>query len=337
MNATARHRDALKLWLRKRLTQGERPRQEWRTLWEATWEDLLARPMLDLVDDQATHELADRLADAELVTEISKPIVAAVAGVVITELREDEEPIVGFLPVEAKVKLHQAMARPGLVHPDWVRAMFRGEAAEAVLNDALYRALKDFSTLLPRLLMKASPMGRLGVLGSAGALAEKMVDELERRIEPEIKSFLAESTERVLERAAEFTITKIDDPASIEFRATFLEFMLSKSPAFFLEATDAQLIADMGAVAELTARHLADSPEMRAGIREWIERGLAYAAGKTVGEALHLEKTKARPPIDALANATWPAFITVVESPQAQEWLDTLVDELIDEYDRLSV
>ena len=148
-NTTADHRDALKLWLRNRLTEGERPREEWRAFWEATWETLLATPVLDLVDDDATRELTERLMDAELVTEISKPIVAAVAGGVITELREDERPIGRFLPVEATVKLHEPMARPGLVHPDWVRAMFRGEAAEAVLNDALYRALKDFSTLLP--------------------------------------------------------------------------------------------------------------------------------------------------------------------------------------------
>lgn len=150
---------------------------------EATCEALLATPALDLVDANATNELAEQLADSGIVSEISKPIVAGVAEAVIAELRQDGEPIGRSLPVEANEKLREAMARPGLVHPDWVRAMFRGEAAEAVLNDALYRALKDFSTLLPRLLVKASPVGRLGVLGSAGAFAEKMVDELERRIE----------------------------------------------------------------------------------------------------------------------------------------------------------
>jgi hypothetical protein len=316
------------------MTDGERPRQEWSTLWEATWDELLSTPVLELVDADATKALAERCVDPELVSEIAKPIVGAVAQLVIAELREDEAPIGRMLPTAAKEKLHEAMARPGLVHPDWVRAMFRGEAAEAVLNDALYRALKDFSTLLPRLLVRVSPMGRLGVLGSAGAFAEKMVDELERRIEPEIKSFLAESTERVLERAAEFTISKLDDPASIEFRAAFVEFLLSKSPAFFLEAADDELIANMGVVVELSARHLAETPETHALIREGIERALAYCTDKTLGQALGLEAT-ARPPIDALANATWPAFTTVLSSSHAQEWLDTIVDELIDEYERL--
>jgi hypothetical protein len=317
------------------MTEGERPKEEWRQLWAATWEHLLRTPVHDLIDADEAKTLADRLVDPALVTELSAPIVANVSQVVIAELRKDEQPVGRFLPPEAQDKLQEALARPGLVHPDWVRAMFRGEAAEAVLNDALYRALKDFSTLLPRLLVKISPMGRFGVLGGAGALVEKLIEELEKLIEPEIKSFLADSTERVLERAAEFTIAKIDDPASIEFRATFVRFMLSKSPAFFLEAADDELIGDMGAVVEMTARHLAETPETREGIREWIDRAMDYFAGKTLGEALEIDGSRARPPIDALADATWPAFTTVLASPQAQAWMDTLLEELIDEYERI--
>ena len=317
------------------MTEGERPKEEWRQLWAATWEHLLRTPVHDLIDADEAKALADRLVDPALVTELSAPIVANVSRVVIAELRKDEQPVGRFLPPEAQDKLQEALARPGLVHPDWVRAMFSGEAAEAVLNDALYRALKDFSTLLPRLLVKISPMGRFGVLGGAGALVEKLIEELEKLIEPEIKSFLADSTERVLERAAEFTIAKIDDPASIEFRATFVRFMLSQSPAFFLEAADDELIDDMGAVVEMTARHLAETPETREGIREWIDRAMDYFAGKTLGEALEIDGSRARPPIDALADATWPAFTTVLASPQAQTWIDTLLDELIDEYERI--
>jgi hypothetical protein len=333
---TSDDRAVLKRWLWDRLTEGARPKEEWRQLWEATWDHVLATPVHDLIDADTVKVLADRLVDPELVTELSRPIVAAVSRVVIAELRDDEQPVDRFLPAEAQERLHEALARPGLVHPDWVRAMFRGEAAEAVLNDALYRALKDFSTLLPRLLVKISPMGRLGVLGSAGTFAEKLIVELEKLIEPEIKSFLADSTERVLERAAEFTIAKIDDPASIEFRSKFVSFVLSKSPAFFLEAADDELIGDMGAVVELTARHLAESPEVRAGIHLWIDRATEYAADKNLRQVLQLEGSRVRPPIDAVADVTWPAFTAVLASPQAQTWMDTLLDELLDEYDCIS-
>lgn len=330
-------RAALQVWLRRRLTEGRRPQDEWRELWAATWDELLATPVHDLVDANTAKVLADRLMNPELITEFARPIVASVADVIIAELRADQRPLHRFLPSEAQGKLHEALSRPGLVHPDWVRAMFRGEAAEAVLNDALYRALKDFSTLLPRLLVKISPMGRLGVLGTAGAFAEKMIAELEKIIEPEIKSFLADSTERVLERAAEFTIAKIDDPASIEFRSAFVDFVLSKSPSFFLEAADDQLVGDIGAVVEMTARSLAQAPEILESVREWIERAMAYCEDKSLGEALQLAGSEVRPPIDAMADATWPLFTAVLGSPQAQGWMSALLGELLDEYEKIAV
>jgi hypothetical protein len=335
MGAGPEKRAALKRWLRGRLMDGEQAETEWRQLLESTWDYLLITPVHDLVDAKSAKAAADELMTAELVTELARPIAAAVAPVVIEELRRDERPLKRFVPGDAQAKLEEAIARPGLVHPDWVRAMFRGQAAEAVLNDALYRALNDFSTLLPRLLVKVSPAGRLGVLGSAGAIAEKLIKDLERRIEPEIKSFLADRSEQLLERAAEFAVGKLDDPASIEFRANLVRFVLSKSPAFLVGAADDQLLEDIGVVAELIARHVAEMPELRADIHAWIDRAMAYSEGMSLGEALHLEGIEVRPPIDALAEATWPAFIAVLGSPQAQHWMDTLLDELLDEHDRL--
>lgn len=328
-------RAALKAWLRRRLTEGELPRHEWRELLDATWDQLLATPLRELIDEESMKALAERLIDVDWLIELSRPTVVNVATAVLAELRENQAPLDRFLPTEAQARLDAALARPGLVHPDWVRAMFRGEAAEAVLNDALYRALKDFSTLLPRLMVKVSPVGRFGMLGSAGMFAEKIIEELEKRIEPEIRSFLAESSDPILQRAAEFTISKLDDPASIEFRSNFIRFVLSKSPAFFLAAADDELIGEIGTIFELSARHVADMPELVNGVHRWIEKGLAHTAGKTLAEALDIESMELRPPIDSLADASWPAFTTVLASPQAQAWMDRLVDELIEEYQRI--
>ena len=161
--------------------------------------------------------------------------------------------------------------------------------------------------------------------------------ELATIMEPAMKSFRATSTERMLERAAEFTIAKIDDPASIWFRATFVNLMLPKAPAFFLEAASDEMLGDMGAVVEISARHLAETPEMQAGIHGWIDRVMDYSADKTLGEVLQIEGSGARPPIDALADATWPAFTNVLGSPQARAWMDRLLDELIDEYERMGL
>ncbi|MBW2421648.1 MAG: hypothetical protein JRH19_24120 [Deltaproteobacteria bacterium] len=340
MDIATDKRGALKDWLRTRLTEGTRPREEWRELWESSWEHLLATPVRELIDREALEELVDRLADPEFASELLRPRAAGGARGIVAELQQAEQPVERLLPLEARERLERAVARPGLVHPDWVRAVFHGEAAEAVLSDALYRALKDFSTLLPRLMVRISPMGRFGLLGGASAIAEKLIDELEKLIEPEIRAFLAESTGRVLERTAEFTISKLDDPTLIEFRSNLIGFMLSKSPGFYLQAVDEELLEELGAIVALSARHVAGMPEAREQLDRWMDRALAQLEGKTLSELLQLEESEARLPIDtlidALAAATWPLFTAVLAGPRAQAWMDALVDELIDEYETIA-
>ena len=122
MGSALETRATLKRWLWTRLTEGERPKEEWHELWEATWDRLLATPVHELIDAHAAKALADRLVDPELITELSRPIVATVARAVIAELRADEQPVDRYLSPEAQDKLQETLARPGLVHPDRVRA-----------------------------------------------------------------------------------------------------------------------------------------------------------------------------------------------------------------------
>lgn len=327
-------RGALKLWLQDRLTESERAKVEWRQLWEATWDHLLITPVRELIDGNAAKVLADRLADPETVKALARPVLAGVARALIADLRTDDRPVKRLVPADALDKLKAALSRPGLIHPEWVRVMLRGEAVEAVVSDALYGALKDFSTLLPRVFVKLTTAGRFGVFGGAGAFAEKMIGEVEKMIEPEIRSFLAERTEEILESAVNFAIAKMDEPSSIEFRTAFIDFVLLKSPAFLIETTDDELIDELGVVLEMTALHLAAAPETRDTIHGWIDRVLEECADKTFGEVLQWGESNARPPIDALADATWQARTSIVTSPALQTWMDELLDELIDEYER---
>ena len=335
MDPEVDERVALKRWLHHRLTEDNRAKEEWHRFLESTWAHLLATPVRALIDADTAKAAADQLMDTELIPEISGTITAAVVPRIMAELRADDQPLGRFLPQEAQAKLKEAIARPGLVHPDWVRAAFRGDAAEAVLNDALYRALRDFSTLLPRVLLRLPPMGRFAALRGAGALAEKTIKDLETRIEPEIRSFLSDNTGRMLARAAEFAVSRLDDPASMEFRANFVGFVLAQSPGRFLEAVDDELFADIGTIVELTVRHAPTMPEIREDVHAWIDRLMKYAGDKTLGEALHMIGTEARFPFGALAEATWPALTTILHSLPARIWMDTLLDELMEEYDRI--
>lgn len=262
--------------------------------------------------------------------EVPAPLLRRVLRAAIESLREDDEPLHRLMPDEARQRLREVAARPGQVHPDWVHATLRGEAIEEVLNDLLYRVLMDFSTLIPRMMNRMPSLGRFSLIGGAGAMAERLIREVEKLVEPEVRAFLADGTGRVLTTAAEFTIERIDDPAQLEFRATFVEFVLSRSPRFLLASVDEPLTEDLERVADSTLRHLSASPEARAAVREWIEHGMRFCEGKTVGEVLELDEGSTRPPTDALADASWPAFRSLVESPYAQRWLDGLLDELLD-------
>ena len=323
-------RTRAKHWLRTRLTQGDRPREEWRALWAASWEHLLGTPVVELVDEHAIAELTDRLADSRFLIEGPAPLLHRILRAGIESLREEEEPLQRSMPDEARRRLRRAVARPGLVHPDWVRATLRGEAVEAVLNDMLYRVLKDFSTLIPRMMTRMPSFGRFSLIGGAGALAERLIREVERLVEPEIRAFLSDSTGRVLESAAEFTIARIDEPAQLEFRAAFVDFALSRSPDFLLANVDEVLIADLEFVVGETLRHLSQDPEARQAVHVWIERGMRFAEGKTVAELLEIDAQNAALPTDALADASWPAFRSLIESDYVQGWMDGLVDELLD-------
>lgn len=326
---------ALKRWLHRRLTEGDRPREEWRRFLESTWDHLLATPIRTLIDPDPVKAAADELLDTTLIAEISGTLAAAVAPALMAELRADDRPLGRFLPEKARDKLQEAMGRPGLVHPDWVRAVFRGETAEAVLNDALYRTLTDFSAGLPRALSRLTPIGRFAPLRGAGVIAGRTIKDLGTRLEPEIRSFLSDNTGPMLARAAEFAVSRLDDPASLELRVSFVSFMLSASPSGFLEALDDELIADITMIAELTARHVPAMPEIREAVHASIDRMMESSGDKTLGEALHIMGAEARPPFAALAEASWPLLTHVLQGPQARSWMDTLVDELVEEHERV--
>ena len=91
---------------------------------------------------------------------------------------------------------------------------------------------------------------------------------------------------------------------------------------------------DSAEIYESIGRHVAEMPEVRTELHAVTDRVLERLGDETLGRALQIEGVDTRPPLDAIADATWPAFMAVFRSPHAQAWIDSLVDELIDEYER---
>lgn len=326
------NRPELKAWLRERLSRDSRAEGDWRRLFAGAWDQLLLTPMSVLVDESRVEAALDATYAPEQLRELVRPVVAEVLRASLEEAQADRAPVGRFVDEATREKLHALLSQPRLIQPEWVRAIFRGAAAEAVLNDTLYRALRDFSTLMPRLFLKLSPVGRLGKIGGAGLLAGRIVEELEKLVEPEIKSFLTGGTQKMLDRAADFAVQHLDDPSSLEFRRDLADFVLSRAPAFHVEPITPERLEAFLDVAEGITRGIAERAELREEVRALVRRQLDAWGEKPLGEVLEALGATGRPPLEAWADALWPTVRVFLEGPELSAWLDGLVDELLDRH-----
>lgn len=320
----------LKTWLRHRLVHDPRAEADWRRLFRSAWDQLLETPLTTLVDEPRIEASLDATLSADRVTDFVRPLVRQLLDALLEDARQDKQPLERYVDASARSKLHALLSRPGLVHPDWVRAVFRGAAAEAVLNDTLYRALRDFSTLMPRLFLKLSPMGRLGKIGGAGMIAGRIVEELEKLIEPEIKNFLTGGTQKMLDRAADFAIARLDDPASTEFRRDLADFVLARSPAFHVAAVTEDILEEALDIAQSIAQSTMETEALRDDLRRRLKDQLERWGTKPLGEVLGEIGVTGTPPLEAWADALWPTVRVFLEAPEVGLWLDGIVDELLE-------
>jgi len=322
--------DPVKVWLHDRLT-GDRAQQEWRAIIEAAWEQLLAARVDQVVPREKLVALVESHLTRERILDLIRPVVREMIPTLVERMRADDQPLSRWVPDSARDGIRRMVSRPGLVHPEWVRALFRQEAVEALMADALYRGIRDFSTIMPRLFLGLLPGSRLAGMGGAGALGKRLLDELEQRIEPEIKAFLAGGTQRALSHAAEFAIKHLDDRASISLRTNMVDFVLSRSPSFHAQALRDDLLADVEPIAEAIGRRIDEMPESRQIAREIVEKLATRHAQRPVADVLVELGVTGRPDFDAWAEATWPAVRTYLSAPAIMAWIDGIVEELVEQ------
>lgn len=315
-------------WLRGRLA-GEEARKEWRRLVEASWNHLLCTPLQTVVPQQEATALFESYLDAARIRDLILPGVRAIVPAVMARMRRDTEPVSRWVPQEAQEELKRLASAPGLIHDDWIRALFRQEAVEALMADALYRGLRDFSTILPRIILGLLPTSRLPGFGGAGAMGKKILEEFEKRLEPEIKSFLAGGTQRALTRAAEFAIQKKDGPQSVKARTDLIDFALAHSASFHVQAITDERIASAEPIAEAIAQRIATREESKTILREELEYLFRLHGSRPVGDILDTIGIRSTPDFDAWAAATWPAVLAYLRVPETGAWLDGLVVELL--------
>ncbi len=323
-------RDRLTAWLRGRLT-GEKARGEWRHLLESSWDQVMTMQVEEVCPQEAMIALALSHVTPERLADLLRPAVRVGLPLVVERMREDKKPLGRWVPDPARKTMRRMLAQPGLVHGDWVRAVFRQDAVKALMNDALYRGIREFSTALPRIILGLLPTSRLPGLGGAGLIGKRILEELEAKLEPEIKAFLAGGTDRVLAQAAEVAIRRIDDQSSVKLRTEMVDFTLEKSPAFHAAAFKEENVADFEKLVEAVARRVAELDDSKRLAREIVEQLAGKYGKRRVGNVLAEIGVEGRPDFDAWAEATWPALRGCVETLAVQTWAGEIMDELLAE------
>jgi hypothetical protein len=321
-------RAELHTWLTTRLTS-ERARADFARVLEVAWGEFVARPVAEVLPRAGVDVVVDRYLTPERLAELVRPLATVIAQDVVSDLHDDTTRTGYWVPPSGQLRLERLAARPGVADPDFIRALFRERAIEAMLADTLTTTIREFSTMLPKLILSLMPKGPFGVLGGASAIGTKLVEEVERRLEPEIRSFLQVGTKKALERAATFAVAHTEDPSSVELRKNVVRFVLSRTAAEHSKPINEAVLTEVAALVDEIARHVATLPEARARVTKVLDRFYARYGDGTVQAALEAHGWTTPPPLDALAAAAWPAVCAVVVLPSVTDWRNALVDELL--------
>jgi len=285
-------------------------RAEWGKLCAQALAEILRTPVRKLVDRAKLGAALDAVLSRESVEQWSLPMARALAVLGTTRLQNRAEPIERFVPPSARQNLEALVGLPEILPPSLVQELAQDPAIEALLQDVLFEALKQFSNKvnpftaewgLPALMKHLPPFG-FGALKS-GFDARKA--EFEDRMEPEIRKFVQGFSRKGVQRLAELMVRKQKEPELVALRVRVLGLLLARPLGELSPGPDdprAKLAIDAGA--EILGQALGDAL-LRSELDEIIDAALSRHGDSTLSAML--DELGMSPPAPAvLAEACWP-------------------------------
>jgi hypothetical protein len=317
-------------FLEARLVSDEAER-EWRANFPEVRKALNEARLGDMIDPRALADALERTLTGAAVRHVARPIAKRALPLLLAELRADRGKVGERVPPDARARLEALLSRPGSVPDRLLREIAEQDAIEEILRDVLYDGFKEFAERVNPFTAEwgiPSLLKRMSVFGGAMAKGiEAVKAEFDRRLEPEIRRYLAGFTRRGLDRMVDVTIARADQPASIALRRHVLAWMLEQEIAVLAREADEnalELAQEIGL--DIAAAEL-DRAEGRARRRATLERLVEDAKDHTVAQALAALGVTVEVDDEAVARALWPFVRTLLSSEPVRAWIANLVAE----------
>jgi hypothetical protein len=320
-------------FLEERLAS-EMAREDWIQGFREAYDHFLTVRIRDVIDPSAIADGLHRALTADSVRNFFAPIVRDIHRRLLASLQADETDLGDYVPPDARREIDAILERRDLVPDALVRKVFEQQVIVDAIDDMLYDGLLQFNTTvnpffadwgLPSIL-KRMPIGGGIILASM----EAMRSEFERRLEPEVRKFVAAFSRRATGELTEVFITRSGDPKFIELRKNIVAFLYSQSLAELLTGVNAE-VAERGALA---AEHVVLEMLVRDRAERTLRRALeTFVEGQgdtTVGDWMEATGVTGRPHLEGWAELMWPHVRAVVHSPVVRDYLQRITAEFYD-------
>ena len=212
-----------------------------------------------------------------------------------------------------------------------VRELFGQQAIEVAIHDTLLEGLTQFNrTVNPFFaewgipaLVRRIPLGGGIILASMEALR----DEFDRRLEPEMRRFLAPFSRRATAQMAELFLASKDEPRFVELRRNLVTFLWSRSLSELLGGADDAALERGAFAAERIAVALLERDASTGELANLLERFVQAQGEATVGQWLDDTGATGRPDAGAFAQLLWPQVEAALRSRIVRDFLREITAE----------
>ncbi len=312
----------------------DQAREDWTRACIDGYEQLLTLRIRDAVDPATIADALLAALTADSIRSFFAPVARDLHRRVLASLKTNRKSLGDYVPADARLEIEALLARSDLVPDALVRKIFEEKVIVDAIDDTLYEGLLQFNTTvnpffadwgLPAILRRM-PIGGAMILASM----EAMRAEFDRRLEPEIRKFLAAFSRRSSDQLTQMFLASSGDPKLVELRRNLVGFLYSQSIAELLAGVDVEMVSLGARALEHVVVEVLDRELSSRNLRDALERFVGDHGDATVGDWLREIGASGRPDLERWADLAWPQVRGVVRSPLVRDYLERITAEFYD-------